>query len=944
MAERRIAAGPWWAILATLLVAGTAACGGAGGDTTDEGADVDAEGVEGIEDIEDIEDGEGVPDRGEADDAGDVEIPEDAADGEDAGPPPSCGDGITDPGEECDDGNAVDTDDCTNACRLPVCGDGIVWDGHEECDDGTGNSDTLPDACRTSCRSASCGDGVQDTPEGCDDGNTAAGDGCGPTCVPETCGDGIVQPPEQCDDGTGNSDTLPDACRTNCRSAYCSDGVRDTGEECDDGNLADGDGCSNSCTLEACGNGRVDGGEECDDGNAVDTDDCTNACRRAVCGDGIVWAGHEQCDGEAPRSCTTTCSTSGTQACTACTWEAVCTPPAETCNAADDDCDTVADNGFACVQGAAVSCTTTCGSTGTGICTATCELPTGTACTPPAETCNGTDDDCDTVTDEGYDCVRGSTVACTTTCGSTGSGTCSDTCTVPTGSACTPPAETCNAADDDCDTVADDGFACVRGAAVSCTTTCGTTGTGTCTATCELPTGAACTPPAETCNGTDDDCDTVRDDGFACVLGATQPCTVGACTGTQTCLAPSCSWGTCSFGAAPLNDTCAGSIPDISGGGVFTGSTCAAAGDYTYSCGSTIGGSPDVVFQLTLPGTRDVILDTVGSTFDAMLFIRSAGACPGTTLARCDDNTAGSGQARIQWTSMPAGTYWVILDGAGAGNRGDYVLNVVVSTPPPPANDNCADATSLTLSGTLQAVFGNTTSATSDNVTCSGTDGAPDVWYTFTIPAGTNHVVYFDTVDGGTWDSVLHLRQGSCSGPTVAGGCADDACGGRRSQMVVVLTPGTYYLAVDGYDASASGTFVLRYQASPCTAGTVIRGDGTYCGSTVGAGNDSRGSCGGFTAEEVYYFLGVCPSRTVTATTCNERTDYDTVLYARRGTCAGTEVACNDDVGGSCTVGVGGNSSGIQWSSATWGQGLYYVTVDGAGGDEGNFCLTVSGM
>jgi len=28
--------------------------------------------------------------------------------------------------EQCDDGNLVNTDDCTNNCNLPVCGDGIV--------------------------------------------------------------------------------------------------------------------------------------------------------------------------------------------------------------------------------------------------------------------------------------------------------------------------------------------------------------------------------------------------------------------------------------------------------------------------------------------------------------------------------------------------------------------------------------------------------------------------------------------------------------------------------------------------------------------------------------------------------------------------------------------------------------------------------------------------
>ncbi|MEZ4449127.1 MAG: DUF4215 domain-containing protein [Nannocystaceae bacterium] len=38
--------------------------------------------------------------------------------------------------EECDDGNAVDTDACLSTCVAAKCGDGQVQEGVEECDDG----------------------------------------------------------------------------------------------------------------------------------------------------------------------------------------------------------------------------------------------------------------------------------------------------------------------------------------------------------------------------------------------------------------------------------------------------------------------------------------------------------------------------------------------------------------------------------------------------------------------------------------------------------------------------------------------------------------------------------------------------------------------------------------------------------------------------------------
>src|SRR5207245_1931283 len=61
-----------------------------------------------------------------------------------------------------------------------------------------------------------------------------------------------------------------------------------------------------------------------------------------------------------------------------------------------------------------------------------------------------------------------------------------------------------------------------RGASVSCTTSCGTTGTGVCTTSCAIPTGASCTPPAETCNLCDDNCDGTIDNGFTYSALATQ--------------------------------------------------------------------------------------------------------------------------------------------------------------------------------------------------------------------------------------------------------------------------------------------------------------------------------------------------------------------------------------------------------------------------------------
>ena len=106
--------------------------------------------------------------------------------------------------------------------------------------------------------------------------------------------------------------------------------------------------------------GETDGGADADG----DTGEVP-----VTCGNGTVDPG-EDCDGDPPQSCTTSCGSTGTQACVGCAWD-VCTPPYENCNGDDDDCDTETDEGYPCIAGASVACTAPCGVAGTGLCGAT---------------------------------------------------------------------------------------------------------------------------------------------------------------------------------------------------------------------------------------------------------------------------------------------------------------------------------------------------------------------------------------------------------------------------------------------------------------------------------------------------------------------------------------------------------------------------------------------
>ena len=200
----------------------------------------------------------------------------------------------------------------------------------------------------------------------------------------------------------------------------------------------------------------------------------------------------------------------------------------ETCNGTDDDCDGSTDEGFD-LDGACTLGIGACAATGIRRCT---ESGDGTTCDatpaqPGSEICNSQDDDCDGTVDEGFD-VGGACVTRNAACTRTGTVVCTadGSATHCDAAAIEPTDELCNQADDDCDGSVDEGIVLDQLCEV---------GVGLCRRggfTACGPDGAircraeAGEPQVEACNGFDDDCDGIPDEDFG-----GEPCTagVGAC-------------------------------------------------------------------------------------------------------------------------------------------------------------------------------------------------------------------------------------------------------------------------------------------------------------------------------------------------------------------------------------------------------------------------------
>jgi hypothetical protein len=260
--------------------------------------------------------------------------------------------------------------------------------------------------------------------------------------------------------------------------------------------------------------------------------------------------------------------------------------------------------------------------------------------------------------------------------------------------------------------------------------------------------------------------------------------------------------------APPPNDNCAGAIAltvntDYNCTTTANGSTAAAT--QSTETAPTVGASgtnDDVWYSFTATGTTHIISlsNIVGNVTDMAMAVYS-GNCGALTHVQSSDPNA------MTLTGLTAGQVYRVRVYTYSSAAADWAnFTICVTAPPaPPANNDCANAVTLTQTLTCNPVSGTTAGATQSMAAgvCSGNPD-DDVWYSF-MATGTDAQVALSNISaifGGSTDMYFQVLSGAC------GSQASLLCSDPNTGTVTGLTAGqTYYIRVYTYSSNVASAF-----------------------------------------------------------------------------------------------------------------------------------------
>ena len=369
----------------------------------------------------------------------------------------------------------------------------------------------------------------------------------------------------------------------------------------------------------------------------------------------------------------------------------------------------------------------------------------------------------------------------------------------------------------------------------------------------------------------------------------------------------------------PANDECSGAVAvtpstsqtcgtPTSGTTQYSGSSSSAPAP---TCGAT-GANDDVWYSFVASAAYHTLaISNIAGTATTMSMSVYSGSCGSLTEMVCLNDVSTYTLSNLTVGS----TYYVRIWTTSTSSANYATFDFCITTPPPPpANDNCANATALTVSPdqTCPAPVSGTTqnasaSSSEASPTCNSDGVNDDVWYSF-VAVGTAHVVSLTNVTGSTTNMTFAVYSGSC------GSLTELACSDPNSATVGGLTPGnTYYVRVYTVSTNLSdyANFSICIGTPPpppanddCSGAVALTVSAAETCATTTAGTTTNStssstvaspSCAGGANDDVWYsFVAADTRHIVTLSGITGSSNMAQALYS--GTCANlAEVGCSAD-------------------------------------------------
>lgn len=259
-------------------------------------------------------------------------------------------------------------------------------------------------------------------------------------------------------------------------------------------------------------------------------------------------------------------------------------------------------------------------------------------------------------------------------------------------------------------------------------------------------------------------------------------------------------------GTGGPSDNCANDIEPLTATSTFTLDTIQARDDMQGSCGGQ--GAADLVRRIHVAARSSLQIDFGASQFNGVAYLRRTNCDGAEVMCRAFTSATRSDGASALETVVEPGDYVLVIDGADVENFGSVEVRMQL-TDLAAVERMCREAPALTAG---RDVSGNTTGRTNTfEATCARGAASPDQVYRLVLRRRSFVTVRMESQG---WDGALHIRRGDCTDSSTEVQCNDDFGDTTHSMLEGNFDAGTYFVVVDGYDASNAGPYRIRADVS----------------------------------------------------------------------------------------------------------------------------------